>query len=217
MAGGSEAREPWFPDDIRIIDDLETLQVAADPLRLRVLALLRRAPRTVKEIAADLDIAATKLYYHMKLLEERGLIRVAGVRQGAGPAEKEYGVTAYRLSVDRALLSSGGPAGADALDTFLSVVLDHAGSEIARGVRAGLIDPDRRDLAAGGLVLGRLWLRLTPPEAEAFQARLKTLEQEFAALHPPGADDGDDVQLYEMLLGLYPTLPPDTRGTGDSS
>lgn len=197
-----------FPDDVRIITDLETLQVVADPLRLRLLALLRREPQTVKTLAAALAVAPTKLYYHIKLLEERGLIRVAGVRPGAGPAEKEYAVTAHRLSVDRALLSPNAPASDDALDTFLSMVLDHSKSEIKRSVRAGLIDPDPAIDDPSGLALGRIWLRLTPAEAAEFYRKILDIEREYAARH--ATDNADPaVQRYEMLIGLYATLPPE--------
>lgn len=204
----------WVPEEVRIITDLETLQTVADPLRLRILALLRRAPRTVKALAAELDIAPTKLYYHIKLLEERELIGVARTRAGAGPIEKEYGVTSYRLAVDRALLSPGASPGDDALDTFLSLVLDSTKSEIKRSVLAGLIDPDPAKDGLDGLTLGRLWLRLTPEEAESFYDRIRALEKEYAALHPHGGDDEPGVRLYEMLLGLYATLPPEAPDAG---
>lgn len=202
------AEQHEYPVEIRIIGDIETLQVVADPLRLQILALLRREPHTVKALAAALGLAQTKLYYHIKLLEERDLIRVAGVRSGAGPTEKEYGVTAYRLAVDRALLAPDADAPDDALDAFLSFVLDQTKSEIKRSVRAGLVDPDPAQTGPTGLTLGRLWLRLTPAEAADYYRRLIELEREFAALHP--ADDDDPAVLrYEMLVGLYATLPPE--------
>jgi DNA-binding transcriptional ArsR family regulator len=212
MHQASESEERWYPEEVRIITDLETLQTVADPLRLRILALLRREPHTVKALAQELDIAPTKLYYHIKLLEERGLIGVAGTRPGPGPVEKEYGVTAYRLSVDRALLSPGAPAVEDALDTFLSLVLDHSKSEIKRSVRAGLIDPDPAKTDPTGLTLGRLWMRLTPGEAESFHTRLRALEEEYMALHPLDTTE-PGVQFYELLSGFYATLPPEREQT----
>jgi DNA-binding transcriptional ArsR family regulator len=199
----------WVPAEVRIITDLETLQTVADPLRLRILALLRREPRAVKALAAELDIAPTKLYYHIKLLEEHGLIGVARTRSGSGPVEKEYGVTSYRLAVDRALLSPGASPGDDALDTFLSLVLDSTKSEVKRSVQAGLINPDPAYDGPDGLSLGRRWLRLTPEEAAAFYARIRAVEEEFTALHPIGGEDEPGVRLYEMLFGFYATLPPE--------
>lgn len=198
----------WFPKEVQVIADLATLQVVADPLRLRILELLRREPRAVKEIAAALNIAPTKLYYHIKLLEGRDLIRVAETRVVSGLVEKRYRVTAYRLSVDRTLLSPDATGGTEGIDTFLSVVLDHTRSEIQRSVAAGLVNLDQKSPRQRGLVLGRKWLRLTPEEAEAFYLRLMALEGEFSALHPAGEDTDLPGQLYELLLGLYATVPP---------
>ncbi len=200
-------KDAGYPDEVQLITDLETLQVVADPLRLRLLALLRREPQTVKILAAALAIAPTKLYYHIKLLEAHGLIRVAGVRPGAGPTEKEYEITAYRLAVDRALLSPNAPAPDDALETFLSLALDQTKSEILRSMRAGLIDPDPAIEDPSGLALGRIWLRLTPAEAAEFYHKILDVEREYANRH--AADDDPAVRRYEMLIGLYATLPPE--------
>jgi DNA-binding transcriptional ArsR family regulator len=196
------------PDDVCFIDDIETLKVVADPLRLRILELLRRAPSTVKQLAKELDVPLKKLYYHVNLLETHSLIRVVGTRLVSGITEKQYQVTAHRLSVDRALLSlSTAPATNDeSLDVLLSVVLDHTKSEIKKSVQAGLINPSETSLWKDGLALGRIELRLSPYQAEAFHARLVELSREFAALDPYPPDG--DIRPYEVLLGVYPTLPP---------
>jgi DNA-binding transcriptional ArsR family regulator len=198
-------------EDIFIIDNLETLKVVADPLRLRILELLRRAPHTVKQLAAALNVPLKKLYYHVNLLEEHALIRVAGTRVVSGIIEKQYQISAYRLSVDRSLLSPIAPDDDDGLDAFLSMILDHVKSEIKKGVQAGLIDISQKTPGQRGLVLGRRWMRMSPERAAAFLERLKALEEEFEA---PRLDSmNQDSQFYEFLLGLYPTEPPSARDT----
>jgi DNA-binding transcriptional ArsR family regulator len=192
------------PEDVFIIDSLETLKVVADPLRLKILELLRGAPHTVKQLGAALRTPLKKLYYHVNLLEEHGLIRVASTRVVSGIIEKQYQVTAYRLSVDRALLAPDDTAG-DSLDAFLSMILDHAKSEIKKSVRAGLIEvSENKSLQQRGLLLGRRWIRMSPARADEFLLRLKELEREFETAQP-----GEETLLYEILLGLYPTEPPD--------
>ena len=194
------------PDDILIIDNLETLKVVADPLRLKVLELLRREPQNVKQLAKAIDVPIKKLYYHINLLEEHSLIRVASTRVVSGIIEKQYQVTAYRLSVDRTLLSPDVESPGDNLDAFLSMILDHSKSEIAKSVRAGLIDLGQEKLLQErGLILGRRWMRLSPARADAFLARLKEIQDEFEAPQP----DDPDAIFYEFLLGMYPTEPPD--------
>jgi DNA-binding transcriptional ArsR family regulator len=202
-------KEDWSvgaiqPEDIFLIDNLETLKIVADPLRLKILELLRSAPHTVKQLAAALHTPLKKLYYHVNLLEEHGLIRVSSTRVVSGIIEKQYQVTAYRLSVDRALLAPD-DADADSLDAFLSMILDHTKSEIKKSVRAGLIEvSEHKSLQERGLLLGRRWIRMSPAQADEFLLRLKELEREFESTQP-----SEETLLYEILLGLYPTEPPD--------
>jgi DNA-binding transcriptional ArsR family regulator len=204
-------KEDWHlgaiqPQDIFIIDSVDTLKVVADPLRLKIVELLRSGPHTVKQLGAALHTPLKKLYYHVNLLEEHGLIRVVSTRVVSGIIEKQYQVTAYRLSVDRALLAPD-DSGGDSLDAFLSMILDHAKSEIKKGVRAGLIEvSEGKSLQERGLLLGRRWIRMSPARADEFLLRLKELEREFET---PRADE--ETLLYEILLGLYPTEPPDNE------
>jgi DNA-binding transcriptional ArsR family regulator len=193
------------PEDIFIIDNLETLKIVADPLRLKILELLRSAPHTVKQLGTALHTPLKKLYYHVNLLEEHGLIRVSSTRVVSGIIEKQYQVTAYRLSVDRALLAPD-DTGGDSLDAFLSMILDHAKSEIKKSARAGLIEvSEHKSLQERGLLLGRRWIRMSPAQADEFLLRLKELEREFET-----AQSSEETLLYEILLGLYPTEPPDS-------
>src|SRR5687767_13347850 len=155
-------------DDVFVIGDLETLRLLTQPLRLHLLETLRTgaAPMTVKELAQALGTPPTRLYHHVKLLEERGLIRVAGTRLVSGITEKRYAVSAARIGVDRSLLDPANQGGddLDALDVLLSVLLDEVRGEIRRAVRSGLIDlslssEDR--IGPRRLILGRKWYRFT--------------------------------------------------------
>jgi DNA-binding transcriptional ArsR family regulator len=204
------------PEEIFIITSLETLKIVADPLRLQLLALLRDEPRPAKQLAAALGVALKKLYYHLNLLEEHGLIRVAETRIVSGIIEKHYRVTAYRLSVERDLLSLNEPEGESALDVFLSLVLDHARAEIRRSVRAGLIDLHDLATEKRGLVLGRVWIDMTPAQAEAYAAQLSELHAQFEDAPPEPGDQ--PARRYELLLGLYPVLPVEDgeQAGGDS-
>jgi DNA-binding transcriptional ArsR family regulator len=203
-------------DAIRVIDDAETLRLIADPLRLRLLELMRQQPRTVSELAELLEVPRTKLYYHMKLLEEHDLITVDTTRIVSGIVEKRYRVTAYRLTIDKTIL--GSPDSGDApLDVFLSVVLDEVASEIRRAVRSGLIDLDQthlEEIAPRQLMIGRSWFRFTPDQVMAFRDRYDQLLSEFADCIAPGIGelppdpDNPGSELYEWLIAFYPTVPP---------
>jgi DNA-binding transcriptional ArsR family regulator len=201
------------PEDVQVIADPGALAALAHPLRLRILEYLRAAggaSRSVKEIAAALDVSQTKLYYHVHQLSGRGLIRVAETRLVSGIVESRYQVTAYRLSVDRGLLSST-EAATEALDVMLSVILDETRSEIWRSVDAGLIDlpattNDR--ITPNRLLLGRKWLVLTPAQVALFNERFRALHDEFEAADEANADQPPGSALYEWLIGFFPAVPP---------
>jgi DNA-binding transcriptional ArsR family regulator len=200
---------------VRSISDPETLRLIADPLRLRLLELIRQQPRTVTELADLLDAPRTKLYYHVKLLEEHDLIAVDTTRVVSGITEKRYRVTAYRLTVDKAIL--GDPDSASApLDVFLSVILDEVATEIRRSVDSGLIDLDRTHHdtpAPRSLTIGRSWYAFDEADVARFRDRFEAFRREFEAQRIPFHDDPSSSKhvknLYEWLTALYPVLPPD--------
>lgn len=194
-------------EGVLVVRDLETLRLISDPLRLKLLEIAREEPATAKEMASRLGVSQTRLYYHLNLLEERGLLTVASTRLVSGIVEKRYRTTAYRLSVDKSLI---GPTeqGSDALDTYLSVVLDEARGEINRSVAAGLIDLEQTgadEIAPRRLVLGRNWGRMTPSQVAEFSRRQYDLWLFLEEAAKTNADD-PEAQLYEALFAFYPTL-----------
>ena len=52
--------------------------------RGQVLSLLRRGPRTVEELARELDLTDNAIRAHLATLERDGLVTQAGLRRGAG-------------------------------------------------------------------------------------------------------------------------------------
>ena len=72
------------------ISDVTTLKVVADPLRLRIGMLLIDRAMTVKELAAELGVPPTRLYYHVRMLERHDLVEVVGRRMVSGIEERTY-------------------------------------------------------------------------------------------------------------------------------
>jgi DNA-binding transcriptional ArsR family regulator len=184
------------------IRDAETLKVVSDPLRLKIFGLLKDRTMTAKQLAEALEVPQTRLYYHLNQLEALGLIRVAGTRVVAGIIEKRYRASAGRIAVDRALFSPGVAPGDTALETMLTAILDGVRDAVRESVRAGLVDPQRESPAEGGLVLGRVWLRLTRDEANELNDKLIALLRSYDLRHQEEEDA--DLAPYEALLALYP-------------
>ena len=193
------------PAEEFIIDDLETLKVVSDPLRLQILQYLAQEPRTVKEIAAELGVPPTKLYYHVNLMEKHNLIQVVETRIVSGIVEKQYLRTAFNYRIQRGLLSPGGDSGDETLNRLLSTLLDDTRRDIRRSVQAGLIDLNSdappNPLA---LMLQRETCRMSPEKAAAFHERLLELVEEFRE-EDPDPTAIHEGQAYALVAIWYPS------------
>src|SRR3954452_18438405 len=108
MAEDVQTQVEFEPQERIVIKDLESLKALSDPLRIQILELMLQGARTVKQIAAELKTTTTKLYYHINLLEQHGLIKVTGTRVVSGIIEKQYRLAAYSIAIDKSLLSPTG-------------------------------------------------------------------------------------------------------------
>lgn len=90
--------------NIHQLQNLEQVKAMANPIRLRILELLRDKPMTTKQVATSLGEKPTKLYHHVDLLQETGLIDLVETRQNRNLIEKYYRAVAAEFIVDRRVL-----------------------------------------------------------------------------------------------------------------
>ena len=203
-----------------VISDLETLKVLADPLRMQVLQLLLK-PKTVKEVAARLEMPATRLYYHVNQLEKHGLIAIVTTNVVSGIIEKTYQAIARDFCVDDQLLALTEFTDKTVAD-ILSVIFDAAKEDVRRSVNAGLIDlasPARGDEPPDRL-LGRANFMLTSTQFQAYLGRLTALlqgiEECAAANEREKETSGAELRPYGLTVGFYPVhLIQDTLDTSN--
>lgn len=191
-----------------VISDLETLKVIADPLRTQVLQLLLK-PKTVKEVAARLEMPATKLYYHVNQLEKFGLIGVVETNVVSGIIEKTYQAIARDYCVDDQLFALTQFTD-QAVRDILGVIFDGAREEVRRSVAAGMIDLNTPARSAELLdrVLGRAAFSLTPAQFQTYAARLAALLSELGEVSQENerqkATGGTELRPYGLAVGFYP-------------
>lgn len=106
----------------------QVLSALADPTRRSILESLRRAPRTVGELAAAQPVSRPAVSQHLRVLEEARLVHVE-----ARGTQRLYSVRREGLQALR-----------NYLDSFWSDVLDAYGAEVARRVKAGSLGASTR-------------------------------------------------------------------------
>jgi len=196
------------PAEHLVVLDPATLKVLSNPLRVEIVRQLSE-PRTVTEVAERLDYPRTKLYYHVNLLEEHGLIRVVGSNLVSGIVEKRYQIAAREFRIDRSLLLGGS---AEELHEVLRCMFDDPRQEVRYSVEAGLLDFDKRvDEAQGELammpqthILARLHVSLTPEQFKHYHQQLMAVVGELSEMERQTPPDAEGRRAYGMLLALYP-------------
>jgi DNA-binding transcriptional ArsR family regulator len=211
-----QTSQPFEPEPLRVIGDLETLRVIADPVRVQILEVSVMEPRTVKQIAATLGVPATKLYYPINTMEEHGLLRVVGTRLVSGILEKQYRASAMSFSFDHALLAPDSPSSGEVMSLALSTVLDTTRQDIESIRQAsanGLIDFAADAPAHRKLFVVKTLSRLSPSQIADFHARLGALVNEFTNQYDPDPA----VQGYSLTVLLHPMQLSPPAGEDDDT
>lgn len=193
------------------ITSLEALKVISDPLRMRIVEALRRAPATVKRMAVALEVAPKSLYYHVNLLEKHGLIRVVDTRLVSGILEKRYRATAFIFNFQDIAPADGPPdsqSRLEAVDSLFAITR----TELRRSAQDSMLGLSKDVPPERALHMDWTLLRLAPADVERLSSRLHALAEEYAAQNTMQEGAAVDGQTYRLLLTLFPTYPRGDNG-----
>jgi biotin operon repressor len=95
--------------DVEVIDLAGAAAAALEPMRSQLLAELRE-PASAATLATRLGLKRQKINYHLRTLEEHGLVEVADTRKWGGLTERLMVASATSYVVSTSAL---GPVGAD--------------------------------------------------------------------------------------------------------
>ena len=178
------------------VDDPAVLKALTDPLRHRIVGTLNE-PMSAKEVAAALDMPATRLYYHLDLLVERGLAKVADHRTVGRNVERLFVRAGDRFVISEEL-------------SRLAVVASDAMGELQRGVNKHIANmlaltrreseaPDASSDAVGAVM--DIGLRLSGKRAQTFVDRMHEVIAEFES---DAGGDTEETEKYGLLVMLAP-------------
>ena len=183
--------------DRLVIEDPAALKAISDPLRLRLLELLTGEPHTVKYLAQVVGVRPNRLYYHVRMLEEHGLVQVTGTRLVSGIVERHYQATARSFVLGPSLASGVGVASG-----MVHHVLDMTRRELDAYMAARPEPTDDDDR----VMLGRHQLRLTPARRRELTERIDALFEEFGGADEPASGGAPDTVKLAALVALYPVV-----------
>lgn len=193
------------PRTVFEIEDLRALEVLIDPFHIRILNIVIKASHTVREIAEELELPVTRLYYHVNKLLEAGIIHVVETEKIGAMTRRRFRAVAKQYSPAKSLheLIHSNPRMA-ALTSAL--VLEAARVDAEAMLSSYRADPCSRE-AQG--TLGRTFFAVAPERVEYWIGRMaeviEEIEQESAEL--------ESGELYSFSFVLAPLVGP-LRGGG---
>lgn len=204
---------------VDVITAPEAAISALDPVRSRLLAELA-APRSAAELARELDLPRQRVGYHLRQLQERGLVTAAGQRRWGGITERLLVATAraYLVSPEALGPSAAFPADGERPDRLSAAYLAAVGGRLVREVGA-LIRRSRETGQPAETFALDTEITFASPQARADFARelADAVTGLVARYHDERSGDG---RRHRLVVGAHPIptptpVPPDSRQDTD--
>lgn len=195
--------------EIEVVRDPERVAVLLAPERRRLVGALLERPDSAVGLSRRLGETRQRLNYHLRVLEEAGLVEVREERQRRGAKERVLGVVARGFVVDpEALgeLAPASPAGDRFSATYLVALASRAIRELA-DLLARARTTGKRLATAGVSVEVKL------AEPSDFSEMVDDLTEAVGEVVARYHTDEEGGRGFRVVLGSYPA-PPDHRDSG---
>ncbi|MEU5791075.1 helix-turn-helix domain-containing protein [Micromonospora purpureochromogenes] len=128
--------------DIAVIEDPAAAEASLDPVRARLLAALAE-PASATMLAARVGLARQKVNYHLRALEQHGLIELVEERRKGNVTERVMRATAASYVISPAALAAVRPDPAQAPDRLSARWLLALAARLVQDVGALITGADR--------------------------------------------------------------------------
>lgn len=163
------------PADVYLIDDLKGFELLSEPTRIEVLELCL-TPHSVKEIASAMDVPRTRLYHHVGMLEEAGMLAVVETRQAGALTEKIYQVAAKNFQPSEAFAKSANKR--ELAQALLTSVMSTTRADFLRALDDGHFSMEK-DASPKQIALGRRLMRLSPTHLQELIDDLEAVLEKY--------------------------------------
>ncbi len=196
---------------MQVIDEPEVAVAALDPLRARVLEALAE-PGSATSVAAALGEPRQKINYHLRALEQHGLVRLVEERPRRGLTERVVVASASSYLVASSVLGSNAatPDRVDRLSTrYLLAIAARLLDEVAGLARRA----DAADQPLATLTIDTEVRFASASARSAFTAELTASIHDLAArYHDESAPGG---RRHRLVVAAHPHPLADPKGTSN--
>jgi len=197
--------EETIQGNVFLIKDRETLKVITDPLRAQIMETVTLEPLTVKQVATRLGLTPGKLYYHFKMLEKYGFIRLVETKQVGNLLEKTFQTVATQFDIAPTLLTSSTGDSKDVVYELVKSTLDTTREDIMRSLHTRF---DQLDKGAPEhprhMLLKRDVRFISEERADEFREQIYSIIKEFSECEVKPGTPG--AMYYGLAFAFYPNF-----------
>jgi DNA-binding transcriptional ArsR family regulator len=179
-----------------LVEEPDRLRAALPPLRRQLLERLR-TPASATQLGAELELPRQRLNYHLRVLEQAGLIELVEERQRRGCTERIMRATATAFVVDPSMMNGA----------FTAIADRYAAEHLVTSASSTVRHVARMQAAAEEAGTRLLTFTIEADIRFAHPADVHRFTDGLAAALAKAAADFDqpDGRPYRVMVGGHPT------------
>ena len=196
--------------DIAVIEDPAAAEASLDPMRSRLLAALAE-PASATMLAARVGLARQKVNYHLRALEQHGLIELVEERRKGNVTERVMRATAASYVISPVALAAVSPDPAMSPDRLSARWLLAVAARLVQDVGELITGADRARKRVATFAIDVNVRFASASDRAAFAEELAaTVNGLVGKYHDERAPGGRD---HRVVLALHPSVNPHTGAT----
>lgn len=194
--------------DVAVIENAAAAASSLDPVRSRILAELAE-PRSATMLAALMGLPRQKINYHLRTLEQHGLVELVEERRKGNVTERLLRASASSYVISPAALSAVAPDPDRAPDRVSAYWLLALGARLIREVGHLLVGARKAGKRVATFAIdGEVRFANAADRAAFAQELTEAVGGLVARYHDASAEHG---RSHRLLVAIHPSPAPDTK------
>ncbi|MET0415900.1 MAG: helix-turn-helix domain-containing protein [Actinoplanes sp.] len=194
-------------DDVAVIEDPAAAEVSLDPIRSRLLAELAE-PGSATMLARKVGLPRQKVNYHLRTLEQHGLVHLVEERRKGNVTERMLQATAASYVISPAAMAAVAPDPSRAPDRLSARWLLALAARLVGDVGSLITGATRARQRVATFALDGEIRFATPADRAAFAEELSG-----AVTHLLGKYHSDTGRKHRLVVAVHPAV--DSLDTGE--
>ena len=187
-------------DDVAVIEDPAAAEVSLDPIRSRLLAELA-VPGSATMLAGRIGLPRQKVNYHLRALEQHGLVRLVEERRKGNITERLMQATAASYVISPTALAAVAPDPARAPDRLSARWLLALSARLVREVGSLITGADRAHRRVATFALDGEVRFASPADRAAFAEELTVAVTDLL-----GRYHSETGRKHRLVVAVHPAL-----------